>query len=172
MTQSVVLLFHPDPVEVRVLTGMLRTAGYEVHATSLLSDARAILTNLAVDVVVVDGAQGSTPAAQLVVDARKRFPEVPRLLLVESERSELALDALRTGQVHGVIRRPARSVDLITTVSLALADLAALHPMLREAAGVDVALDVEVDIDIDIAPADEALEETRERLPWSDSQTG
>jgi DNA-binding NtrC family response regulator len=158
MPQPSVLLFHPDPVEARVLTGMLRTAGYQVHATDTVTDATAILTCQPLDVVIVDGSLGGQDHTRFLCDARVAYPDLPRLLIAESERSETALQALRTGRVQGIIRRPPRSVELLVAVELALTDPEALRDrdphLVREPAEAEKTLD------------------TAERLIWTESNTG
>lgn len=128
MNQAGILLYHTDPVEVRVLTGMLRAAGYRVLATDSLTEARLLLVTLPVDVLVVDwpAETGAPPA--LLSQVSLRCPSVLRLLLVDREQSGLALRALRVGLVHGLVYKPVRSTDLVTAVELAVKDPEALQP--------------------------------------------
>ncbi len=150
MQQPTILVFHPDPVEVRVLKGMLRTAGYRVRATEYVTEATEILTTERIDVVIVDGSLGDAGPTRFLADARVAYPDLPRLLIADSERSEHALKAIRNGQAQGIIRRPASSVELLGAVELALSDPDALDPATE-------------------VPADPA---GSGRFVWTESETG
>lgn len=128
MSQSGILLYHTDPVEVRVLTGMLRAAGFRVLATDSLNEARLLLVTLPVDVLVVDWPSDVSAPPNILSQVSQRCPQVLRLLLVDRDQSAQALRALRVGLVHGLVFKPVRSTDLVAAVELAVKDPGALQP--------------------------------------------
>ncbi|MDY0000704.1 MAG: hypothetical protein RBU30_05375 [Polyangia bacterium] len=128
MQHASILLYHADPVEARVLTGMLRAVGYRVLATDSLNEARLLLVTLPVDVLIVDWPQEASAPPTLLSQVSQRCPAVLRLMLVDREQSGPALRALRVGLVHGLVYKPVRSTDLVAAVELAVKDPEALQP--------------------------------------------
>lgn len=128
MRPSGILLYHTDPVEVRVLTGMLRAAGFRVLATDSLGEAKLLLVTLPVDVLVVDWPADAGAPPGLLSQVSQRCPRILRLMLADRDQAAQALRALRVGLVHGIVYKPVRAADLVAAVELAVTDPEALLP--------------------------------------------
>lgn len=137
MHQTGILLYHTDPVEVRVLTGMLRAAGYRVLATDSQDEARLLLVTLPVDVVLVDWPADAAAPPSLLSQVSQRCPRMLRLLLADRDQAPQALRALRVGLVHGIVYKPVRNSDLVTAVELAVKDPEVLQPAVQPAEEVE-----------------------------------
>lgn len=128
MHQTGVLIYHTDPVEVRVLTGMLRAAGYRVLSTDSVNEVKLLLVTLPVDVFIIDAPECQEAPPALLAQVCQRCPNVLRLLLVNCASCPWALGAMRQGLIHGMVGKPVRSTELISTVELAVTDPEALQP--------------------------------------------
>lgn len=152
MNDPTILLFHPDPVEVRVLTGMLRSAGYRVVAVAGARDARVVLAAESVRVALVDGERNLGVSAQILREVERRSESVACVLVAGSDQARFVERALGGGRAVAVVPAPATASDLLATVSLAMTDPEALRPARAEPRG--------------------ASEAREGRFTWSDSQVG
>ncbi|MCC7535648.1 MAG: sigma-54-dependent Fis family transcriptional regulator [Deltaproteobacteria bacterium] len=114
-----VLVVDDDAAVRRVLEEAVRRAGYEAIGASCAENALSILDARAVEVVVTDvrmpGMSGTTFAAEV----RRRFDDLPVIVVTAFPSVESAVDALRAGATD-YLQKPFRAQDVLDCIEKAL----------------------------------------------------
>lgn len=110
-----VLVVDDDPGVLALLAEQLG-ADFEVITSCTAEQARGILAQRSVDVVLCDLQLPDESGLKLLDSTRRASPRTARVLLTGTARLEDAVDAINHAQVHRVVLKPWRSEDLIQTL--------------------------------------------------------
>jgi two-component system probable response regulator PhcQ len=133
MTTAVhtVLVVDDEP---RVLAALRRTLRDRAYRVLTADDARQALDVLAaggVDILVSDIDMPGMSGIELIKEARRRHPEVIRLLLTGDASLESALSAINDGEVYRYLVKPWNGAELRQTLMDAVARLSELRAAAR-----------------------------------------
>ena len=122
MNKSKLLIVHPDPSALALLTSMLRSLAFEIEETQ---DDRAAVRRMergGVDLLVVGVDPADLDALELLSYMRRKHRHVPVILLFMTPHAERVKDALRLG-AQAVLKYPVPATDLRAAVTQALGRL-------------------------------------------------
>ncbi len=119
MTRRLVLVVDDDPSVTRVLGGLLGQAGYGVETAPTAEAALPILENRPVDAVITDLKMPGMGGASLLAEIRRRWDDVPVLVLTAYPSVESAVDAMRAG-AYDYLQKPFQREDLLHTLEKAI----------------------------------------------------
>ena len=119
MSKSRLLIVHPDPSALALLTSMLRSLAYEIEETQDDRIAVRRMERGGVDLLVVGVDPADLEAFELLSYMRRKHRQVPVILLFMTPHAERAREALRLG-AQTVLRYPVPATDLRATVTQAL----------------------------------------------------
>jgi diguanylate cyclase (GGDEF)-like protein len=108
----VVLVVDDEPHVLELLQAQLG-GDFEVLTAETADQARAILANHSVDMVLTDLQLPGESGLSLLEWVRRTMPRTSRLLLTGTARLEDAIDAINQAQVHRLILKPWRQEDLV-----------------------------------------------------------
>jgi diguanylate cyclase (GGDEF)-like protein len=110
-----VLAVDDDPGVLELLLAQL-TPDYEVVTAATAEQARGILAERSVDIILCDLQLPDESGLKLLDSSRRACPRTARVLLTGTARLEDAVDAINHAQVHRLVLKPWRSEDLIQTL--------------------------------------------------------
>ena len=119
------LLVHPEPQALAMLTSMLEPLGcIVIEATTDRRAIRLLSPEVGLALIAIDPADPE--ALELVAYIRRKLPAIPILLFWLTPHPERAHQALRLG-AHEVLRFPMPAQELRAAVALALVTVAAVQ---------------------------------------------
>ena len=107
-----VLAVDDDPAVLAILAAQL-AADFEVVTACSAGQARAILAQRSVDIVVSDLSLPDESGLDLLDWVRRTVPRTARVLLTGTARMQDAVDAINHSQVHRLLLKPWRYEDLL-----------------------------------------------------------
>jgi len=110
-----VLAIDDEPAILAILQAQL-AADFEVLTASTAGQARTILAQRSVDVVLSDLQLPDESGLDLLDWVRRTVPRTARVLLTGTARMQDAVDAINHSQVHRLVLKPWRSEDLLQTL--------------------------------------------------------
>lgn len=112
---ATVLVIDDDPEMLRVLGDFLGRQGHRVITDSCGECAVATLEVERIDAVILDKEMPGTDGLDLLSFFRRRFPEVPVILITAFGGPRVAEDAFRRGAAK-YLEKPFRVMDLLGAV--------------------------------------------------------
>ncbi|MET7013708.1 response regulator c-di-GMP phosphodiesterase, NosR family [Uliginosibacterium flavum] len=122
----VILLVDDEPNVLSSLRRLLRPAGYTVLTANSGAEALTLLEAEAVDLIVSDMRMPGMTGAELLAQARERWPATLRLLLTGYAEVSSAISAINEGGIYRYISKPWDDEELLKTLHQAL-ELAGLQ---------------------------------------------
>jgi two-component system, NtrC family, response regulator HydG len=120
MSQSRILIVHPDPSTLTLLSSMLRSLGQEIDEAANDRVAVRLIERGGVDLVLAGVDPMDVDAMELLSYMRRKHRQVPVILLFTSPMPERAKEALRLGALN-VLKYPVPATELRAAVTQALA---------------------------------------------------
>ncbi len=115
-----VLVVDDDPAVAKVLLALLGQAGLSARHAPSGDAALALLEADPVDLVVTDLRMGGMDGMELLATSRRRFPEVPVVVLTAHGTVPLAVEAMKAGAADFLLK-PFDREEVLFTVRKALA---------------------------------------------------
>lgn len=109
------LVVDDDPQILAVLAAQLG-ADFDVTTACTAAQARAILAQRSVDIVLSDLQLPDETGLSLLDWVRRTAPRTARVLITGTARMQDAVDAINHSQVHRLVLKPWRSEDLLQTL--------------------------------------------------------
>ncbi len=109
------LVIDDDPSILAVLTGQLG-ADFDVITACTAEQARAILSQRSVDIVLSDLLLPDETGLSLLDWVRRTSPRTARVLITGAAKMQDAVDAINHSQVHRLVLKPWRAEDLLMTL--------------------------------------------------------
>lgn len=122
----VLLLVDDEPNVLNALRRLLRPAGYTLLLANSGAEALEQLETQAVDLIVSDMRMPGMNGAELLAQARARWPATLRILLTGYAEVSSAIAAINEGGIYRYIAKPWNDEDLLKTLQQAL-ELAGLQ---------------------------------------------
>lgn len=110
-----ILVVDDDPAILAVLAAQLG-GDFDVVTACTATQARAILTQRSVDIVLSDLQLPDETGLSLLDWVRRTAPRTARVLITGTARMQDAVDAINHSQVHRLVLKPWRSEDLLQTL--------------------------------------------------------
>lgn len=110
-----VLAVDDDPSVLALLAAQL-AADFEVVTACTAEQARQVIGQRSIDIVVSDLQLPDESGLHLLDLARRATPRTARVLLTGAARLEDAVDAINRAQVHRLVLKPWRGEDLLQTL--------------------------------------------------------
>jgi diguanylate cyclase (GGDEF)-like protein len=110
-----VLAVDDDPAILSLLSIQLGN-DFEVFTACSVAQARGLLAQRSVDMVLTDLQLPDEPGLALLDWVRRMTPRTSRILLTGTARLEDAVDAINQTQVHRLVLKPWRSEDLLQSL--------------------------------------------------------
>ncbi len=191
MTEAVVLLVDDEELVTEGLERALFAEPFRILSASSAARALGILAREHVDVIVSDEQMPGVSGSELLIEVRRRYPEIQRIMLTGRASLDTTIRAINEAAVFRFLRKPCASPDVAATIHAALdarndapprAAVArrdarddafvpalgeltlCLQPIFRGASGARVAVEVLTRVHHDAFPSILALLETAERL--------
>jgi DNA-binding NtrC family response regulator len=101
-----VLIVDDEPNAIRVLSVILKEAGYDVLESSNVDNAISIVRNKDVDAIITDLKMPSKDGFQLFEYVSEHYPDMPVMFLTAYGTVESAVDAMRSGAYYYFIKPP------------------------------------------------------------------
>jgi putative nucleotidyltransferase with HDIG domain len=114
-----VFIVDDDNLVLCMMTDALESAGYD---TTTFQDPRAALRALDTQhptVIVSDYAMPSMDGVSFLAQSRQRVPDATRLLCTAASDFDVAMAAVNSGNVYGIVRKPWRPDELLEMVAAA-----------------------------------------------------
>lgn len=118
-----ILLADDEPLYLQSTAKLLRRAGYECKTATEADGALKILAEEEIDVAIVDLNMPGNMELQLLNEGRRRYPDIPMLVVTGAPSLTSAIDSVRL-QIFDYLLKPIRIDDLLTGVRRALASRA------------------------------------------------
>src|SRR5215212_1986823 len=127
MSKSRLLIVHPEPSSLALLSSMLMSMGHEIDEAANDRMAVRLMERGGVDLMIagVDPADGE--ALELLAYMRRKHRQVPVILLFPGPNAERTKEALRLGAL-AVLKYPVPATELRAAVTQALGPVAAQPP--------------------------------------------
>src|SRR3954454_8436256 len=132
MSKARILIMHPEPSALTLLSSMLKTLGHEIDEAANDRVAVRLMERGGVDLMLAGVDPADVEAPELLSYMRRKHRQVPVLLLSSSPTPERAKDALRQGAL-AVLRYPMPANALRAAVMQVLAPRGvSAHPAAAE----------------------------------------
>ena len=126
-----ILLVDDEPRVLDALRRTLRDSTYQLLTAGDAGEALRLLAAGGVDVLLSDIDMPGMDGVELVKEARRRHPEVIRLLLTGDASLDSALEAINDGEVYRYLVKPWKAAELRQTLADAIARLGELREAAR-----------------------------------------
>jgi two-component system, NtrC family, response regulator HydG len=126
MSQPRILIVHPDPNSLALLSSMLRSLGHVIDEA--VNDRVAVrqMERGGFDMVLAGVDPADSEALELLTYVRRKHRQVPVILLFPSPNPERTKEALRLGALS-VLRYPVPATELRAAVTQALGTISRTH---------------------------------------------
>ncbi len=122
MNKSRLLVVHPEPSALNLLTSMLKSLGHEIDEAANDRVAVRLMERGGVDLMLAGVNSVDADALELLAYMRRKHRQVPVILLFSNPNPERAREALRLGALT-VLRYPVPATELRAAVMQALGPL-------------------------------------------------
>jgi DNA-binding NtrC family response regulator len=122
MSKARLLIVHPEPSALTLLTSMLKSLGHEIDEAANDRVAVRLMERGVIDLMLAGVNPSDADALELLAYMRRKHRQVPVILLFPSPNPERAKEALRLGALT-VLRYPVPATELRAAVMQALAPL-------------------------------------------------
>ena len=119
MSQPRILIVHPDPSSLALLSSMLKSLGHVIDEAANDRVAVRLLERGGVDMILAGVEPGDVEAMELLAYVRRKHRHVPVILLFPKPDSDRTREALRLGAL-AVLRYPVPATELRAAVTQAL----------------------------------------------------
>jgi two-component system response regulator HydG len=121
MSQSRLLIVHPDPSVCGLMTSMLQTMGHRIEEAANDRVAVRMLEHDSVHLIVAGADPADADALEFLVYLRRKHPQIPVILLFSAPHQERTREALQRGAA-AVLRFPLPATHLRAAVAQALGE--------------------------------------------------
>lgn len=122
----VILLVDDEPNVLSALRRLLRPKAYTIHTANDGTEALALLEAQTVDLIISDMRMPGMSGAELLAQARARWPNTLRILLTGYAEVSSAIAAINEGGIYRYVSKPWNDEELLKTLHQAL-ELAGLQ---------------------------------------------
>ena len=122
MSKARLLIVHPEPSSLTLLSSMLKSLGHEIEEAAHDRVAVRLMERGGVDLMLASVNPSDADALELLAYMRRKHRQVPVILLFPSPNPERAKEALRLGALT-VLRFPVPAMELRAAVMHALAPM-------------------------------------------------
>src|SRR3954447_21746718 len=119
MSQPRILIVNPDPSALALLSSMLKTLGHVIDEAANDRVAVRLLERGGIDMILAGVDPADAEALELLAYVRRKYRQVPVILLFPSPNPERTKEALRLGAL-AVLRYPVPATELRAAVTQAL----------------------------------------------------
>lgn len=119
--EACILLADDEPLFLQSTAQLLRRAGYECRTASEATTAFQILAEGDVDLAIVDLNMPGNLDLQLLNEGRRRYPDVPMLVVTGAPSLNSAIDSVRL-HIFDYLLKPIRFEEILAGVRRALAE--------------------------------------------------
>ncbi len=119
--EACILLADDEPLFLQSTAQLLRRAGYECRTASEATTALQILAAGDVDLAIVDLNMPGNLDLQLLNEGRRRYPDVPMLVVTGAPSLNSAIDSVRL-HISDYLLKPIRFEEILAGVRRALAE--------------------------------------------------
>jgi two-component system, NtrC family, response regulator HydG len=123
MSKARLLIVHPEPSSLALLTSMLMSLGHEIDEAANDRMAVRLMERGGVDLMVAGVDPSDADALELLAYMRRKHRQVPVILLFPAPNPERTKEALRLGAL-AVLKYPVPATELRAAVTQALGPLA------------------------------------------------
>ena len=102
------------------LRRLLRPSGYRVHTAESGAAGLEVLAREDIDLIISDMRMPEMDGARFLEEARKRWPQVSRILLTGHSDVTSTIAAINRGEIYRYIAKPWDDNDLLLTIRDAL----------------------------------------------------
>ncbi len=121
---SATILIVDDEASVRSgLARSLHDPCYRILQAASPAEALSILEGEQVDVVITDFMMPGMSGLELLALVRERFPDTSRIMLTGHASVQIAVRAIKEGEIYRFLAKPCDQTELQVTVHLALEQL-------------------------------------------------
>ncbi|NCG19973.1 MAG: EAL domain-containing protein [Rhodobacterales bacterium] len=111
-----ILVVDDDPLVLRSVERALLRAGHKVFCASNREEALVFAKEVVLDLALVDYALGREDGLTVMGDLRDLMPSCLRVLMTGNRDFPMVVDAINSGEVVRVLRKPFQSADLLGLV--------------------------------------------------------
>ena len=122
MSQPRILIVHPDPPSLALLSSMLKSLGHVIEEAANDRVAVRLMERGGIDMILAGVDPTDPEALELLAYVRRKHRQVPVILLFPSPNPERTKEALRLGAL-AVLRYPVPATELRAAVTQALGSL-------------------------------------------------
>jgi two-component system response regulator HydG len=119
MSQPRILIVHPDPSSLALLTSMLKSLGHVIEEAANDRVAVRLMERGGIDMILAGVDAADPEALELLTYLRRKHRQVPVILLFPTPNPERTKEALRLGALS-VLRYPVPATELRAAVTQAL----------------------------------------------------
>ena len=112
MSKPGVLFVDDEDNVLNALRRLLRTEKYAIHYSGSVEEAKKILSNNEIDVVVSDHLMPSMNGLSFLKLVKQLYPDVVRVLLTGHADLQMAIEAINEGEVFRFLTKPWNELDL------------------------------------------------------------
>src|SRR5829696_949954 len=124
MSKSRLLIVHPEPSALALLTSMLTSMGHEIDEAANDRMAVRLMERGGVDLMLAGADPSDADALELLAYMRRKHRQVPVIMLLLGPSPERTKEALRMGAL-AVLKYPVPATELRAAVMQALGPAAA-----------------------------------------------
>src|SRR3954454_4024912 len=119
MSKARILIVHPEPSALTLLTSMLKSLGHEIDESANDRVAVRLMERGGVDLMLAGIDPAEVESLELLSYMRRKHRHVPVILMSSSPMPELAREAMRQGAL-AVLKYPVPATELRAVVMQAL----------------------------------------------------
>lgn len=119
--EACVLLADDEPLFLQSTAQLLRRAGYECRTAADATTALQVLADGGVDLAIVDLNMPGNLDLQLLNEGRRRYPDIPMLVVTGAPSLNSAIDSVRL-HIFDYLLKPIRFEEILAGVRRALAE--------------------------------------------------
>ncbi len=116
-----VLVIDDDPLILTVVDLMVRHMGHTVRTAADAVAALEVMADTPADLIVSDIRMPGMDGLALARLVRKDYPTIP-IILMTGYLSEYSMGSASEIGVHGILKKPFKSADLVTAISRAISE--------------------------------------------------
>src|SRR3954466_12620457 len=124
MSKARLLIVHPEPSALALLSSMLMSMGHEIDEAANDRMAVRLMERGGVDLMIAGVDPSDVEALELLAYMRRKHRQVPVILMFPGSNPERTKEALRNGAL-AVLKYPVPATELRAAVTQALGPLAA-----------------------------------------------
>lgn len=111
-----VLLVDDEPEVTAALRVVLRPYDLEIATASSGHEGLRVLDSLPIDVVVSDEQMIGMPGSEFLIEVRKRYPDIARIVLTGRATMDETLTAINEAEVFRYLRKPSSAAELAQSI--------------------------------------------------------